>query len=42
MTETELSMPVNFDKTHFLILSPNPTVAAKVVVAMTSSSWWYD
>ena len=38
MTETELIMTIKFDQTTFSILSPNPTVAAKIVLSMDLSS----
>ena len=31
MTENELTMTMDFDQNNFFIMSPNPTVAAKIV-----------
>ena len=31
-----------FEETNFFILSPNPTLATKIIVSMTSYSWWYE
>ena len=42
MTETELTMTVNFDETDFFTMSTNPIVAAKIVGSMDSYYWWYD
>ena len=41
MTQTDLTMPLNFEETKLFILSINPTVAAKIVGSMASSSWRY-
>ena len=38
MTETELTTNMKFEENNLFILFPNPTVAAKIIVSMTSSS----
>ena len=42
MTETEITMSMKFEETNFFILYPNPTVAAKIIGSMISSSRCYD
>ena len=34
MTENELNMPTKFEETNFFIISPKPTIDAKIVVSM--------
>ena len=38
MTETDLTMPMNFKETNLFILSTNPVVAANIVGSMVSFS----
>ena len=42
MTENYLTITMKFEETNFLIMFFNPTIAAKIVVSMAPSSWWYD
>ena len=42
MTETELTMPMNFEENHVFILYPNPKVVTIITESMASSYLWYD